>query len=110
MRLPIDTSAMGFIAAGVPEPVLDYDTRRPKTDENGEPLFSVTVMALADGDAEVISVKTAGEPKGVIAGISLRLIGLAGLPWSMGDRNGVAYRASRIEVVRPDGRADKPAS
>ena len=97
MRLPIDTSGMAFIAAGGPEPVVDYDTRRPKTDENGVPLYAVAVMAMADGAAEVISVKTPGEPKGITAGTSLRLAGLVGVPWSMGERSGVAYRAGRIE-------------
>jgi hypothetical protein len=105
MRLPIDTSGMGFIAAGVPEAVVDYDTRRPKTDENGVPLFAVAVMAMSEGTAEVIVVKTAGETKGVTAGTVLRLVGLTGLPWSMeGGRSGVSFRAARIEPVRPEGR------
>ena len=109
MRLPIDTSAMGFIAAGVPEPVVDFESRRPKTDDNGEPLFSVKVMALADGDADVISVKVPGEPKGVVTGTQLRLVGLNALPWDMGDRSGVAFRAARAEVIRP-GTEAKAAS
>ena len=38
MRLPIDTSAISFLCALLPEPVVDFETRRPKADENGEPL------------------------------------------------------------------------
>jgi len=110
MRLPIDTSAMGFIAAGAPEPVLDYTTRRPKTDANGEPLFAIKVMAMADGAAEVVTVKVPGEPKGVTAGTQLRLHGMFGLPWVMDDgRNGVAFNAERVELIRPDGRPETRA-
>ena len=35
MRLPIDTGTVKFAAAGPAEPVLDYETRAPKLDENG---------------------------------------------------------------------------
>lgn len=105
MRLPIDTSGMGFIAAGAPEPVVDFDTRRPKTDENGVQLFQVAVMAMTDGTAQVISVKTPGEPKGITAGAQIRLDGLVGVPWAIGDRSGVAFRAAKVETIRPEGRS-----
>jgi len=45
MRLPIDTTTVKFAAAGPAEPVLDFETRQPKTDENGVPLFNVPVFA-----------------------------------------------------------------
>ncbi len=35
MRLPIETATVKFAAAGPAEPVLDYETRTPKLDENG---------------------------------------------------------------------------
>jgi hypothetical protein len=35
MRLPIDTGTVKFAAAAPAEPVLDYETRAPKLDENG---------------------------------------------------------------------------
>jgi hypothetical protein len=60
LRLPIDEAAMGFIAAGVPEPVLDFETRRPKADANGVALFEVNAMAMVDGRAEAVSIRTAG--------------------------------------------------
>lgn len=62
MRLPVDTSAITFLCAGAPEPVLDFETRQPKADESGETLYSVQLVALADGAADIISVKTAGKP------------------------------------------------
>lgn len=50
MRLPIDTGSVKFAAAGPSEPVLGYETRAPKLDENGSALLvSVEKAALALG-------------------------------------------------------------
>jgi hypothetical protein len=101
MRLPIDTNLVSFICAGNPEPVVDFESRRPKTDESGTPLFHVALVAMSDGVAEVIAVKVPGEPKGITQGAQVRPAGLVAVPWAMGDRSGIAYRASRIEPVTP---------
>lgn len=104
MKLPIDTAGMTFLAAGPAEPVRDYDSKTTKVDENGEAIFAVQVVVLADGGADVISVKVSGEPKGIAQGAGLKLTGLVASPWSMGDRSGVSFRAGRIETV-PAARA-----
>ncbi|HKY49099.1 MAG TPA: hypothetical protein VJQ79_14075 [Acidimicrobiia bacterium] len=101
MKLPIDTTGMTFLAAGTAEPVLDYDSKTAKIDENGEAIFAVQVVVLANGGAEVISVKVAGEPKGLAQAAPLRVGGLVASPWSMGDRSGVAFRAAKLEAVSP---------
>ena len=99
MKLPIDTTGMTFLAAGPAEPVLDFESKTAKVDENGAALFSVQVVALAEGGAEVIGVKIAGEPKGITQGAAVKVTGLVATPWNMGDRSGVAYRAARIEPL-----------
>ncbi len=110
-KLPIDTAVMGFIAAGGPEPVVDFESRRPKTDENGVPLYAVTVMAMAAGEADVIAIKVPGEPRGIAAGVQLRVTGLVGVPWAMEDRSGIAFRATSIEAAAGSLKsADRPAS
>jgi len=96
MKLPVDTSGMTFMCAVAPEPVLDFETKRQRADANGEPLYAVQVVALAEGGAEIIAVKVAGEPS-VAQGAMLAIHALVASPWSMGDRSGVAFRASRIE-------------
>ena len=96
MKLPVDTSGMTFMCAVAPEPVLDFETKRQRADKNGEPLYAVQVVALAEGGAEIIAVKVAGEPS-VAQGAMLAIHALVASPWSMGDRSGVAFRASRIE-------------
>ena len=60
MRLPIDTQTVKFAAAGPAEPVLDYETRAPKLDENGTALFNVPLFAAGSGVKDSITVK-AGE-------------------------------------------------
>jgi hypothetical protein len=109
MRLPIDTTAMGFIASGPATPKLDYDTGRPKADVNGEPVFVVKVMAMAGGQVEVLTVNVSGEPKGLVSGTQVRLVGLSALPYEMKDRSGVSFNADRVEVIRPDGRSEVKA-
>jgi hypothetical protein len=99
MRLPIDTSGLSFICAGPPSPVTEYETGRAKTDETGKPLYQVPVLAMGDEDHEVISVKVAGEPTGVDKGKSVQVTGLSALPWTMGDRSGVSFKASRIQLA-----------
>ncbi len=63
MRLPIETTTVKFAAAGPAEPVLDFETRQPKTDENGVPLFNVPVFAAGSGVKDSITIKVAGKVK-----------------------------------------------
>lgn len=99
MRLPIDTSAMDFIAAGAPAPDVEFGTDRPRTDPNGVGVFVVNVMAAGEDTPEVIRVRTAGEPKGISLGAAVRLVGLCAQPYSIGDRSGVSFRATAIERI-----------
>ena len=41
MKLPIDTSAIAFLCAMPPEPVVDFQNCQPKADDNGEPLYGL---------------------------------------------------------------------
>ena len=98
MKLPIDTTGVTFLCALAPEPVMDFETKRQKGDLNGEPLFSVQLVLLADGGAEVISVKIVGSPAaGLVSGAPVAVVGLVATPWSMGDRSGVSFKASSIQ-------------
>ena len=56
MRLPIDTTAVKFAAAGPAEPVLDFETRQPKTDEHGVPMFNIPVFAAGTGVKDSITI------------------------------------------------------
>ena len=97
MKLPVDTSAIAFLCAMAPEPVIDFDTKRPRADEHGQPLYAVQLVALAEGSAEIIAVKTAGAAPAVRQGEPVKVLGLVAQPWTMGDRAGVAFRAALVE-------------
>ncbi|MDA8071186.1 MAG: hypothetical protein M0Z82_06165 [Actinomycetota bacterium] len=102
MRLPIDTQHLSFIVASAPEPVLDFESKAPRTDTDGRPLFAVSVVALGSEGADILTVKVAGEPRGITQGLPVRVAGLLGTTWQMGDRHGVSFRA---EVIEPLGGA-----
>src|SRR5215207_5116780 len=91
MKLPVDTSSIAFLCALEPQPVLDFETRRPGADENGEPLYVVQLIALAEGAAEILAVKVAGMPSGIRQGHPVKVHGLVAQPWTMNDRAGVAF-------------------
>jgi hypothetical protein len=106
MKLPVDTSAIAFLCAVEAEPVVDFETRRPRADENGEPLYLVQLIALAEGEAEIIAVKVPGLPgPGIRQGHPVKVTGLVAQPWTMNDRSGVAFRAARIEPAVPQAQA-----
>ena len=100
MRLPIDTTSVRFAAAGPAEPVLDYETRAPKLDENGVALFNVPLFAAGTGVKDSITVKVAGEPKGLGEFTPVKVTNLMATTWEVCSNHGVSFRADRIELVR----------
>jgi len=108
VRLPIDTQHLTFIAASAPEPVLDFDSKAPRSDPDGKPLFAVGVVALGSEGAEVLTLKVTGQPRGITQGLPVKVSGLVATTWQMGDRHGVSFRADVIEAVALSQKA--PAS
>jgi hypothetical protein len=89
-----------------PQPLLAFDTKQPRADENGEPLYVVQLIALAEGAAEILAVKVPGMPSQAIRqGHPVKVTGLVAQPWTMNDRAGVAFRAAKVESVVAQGKA-----
>jgi len=109
VKLKVDTSELTFLLVAAPVPVRDFDTGRAKI-EDGVPLFSVRLVAMGTGGAEIINVKVPGEPVGLVPGQQVVLAELTAQPWSIGDKSGVAFRALGIESaavrVRNGARAE----
>jgi hypothetical protein len=106
MRLPIDTSAISFLCALAPEPVLDFETKRPRADENGEPLYVIQLLAMGDGSADLLAVKVPGVPSSAIRqGAPVKVSGLIAQPWTMADRSGVSFKAARVEPAITQAKA-----
>jgi hypothetical protein len=103
MFVPVDTSQIGFTAADAPHQVLDFDSRQPKADRNGQPIYAVRLFA--DQLGAVITVKVAGEPAGISRGSHVEVTGLHAITWELNGRNGLAFRAERIEPAAVSRRA-----
>ena len=101
MRLPIDTSRLQFLVVAAAEPLKKFEDGKPReawaprTDENGELLWRVQVVALGDNEAEIIRVTLPGDP-GVGQGVMVRIEGMTAQAWEMDGRSGMALRATAI--------------
>ncbi len=106
MRYPIDTSRLRFLVVAPAEELRQFEEGKPReawarrTDANGEVLWRVQVVALGDGDAEIIRVTVAGDPK-VGQGEMVRVQGMTQQAWEMDGRSGMAFRAVAIQPVGP---------
>jgi hypothetical protein len=104
MRLPIDTSRLQFLVVAAAEQLKQYEEGkpremwRPRADENGEVLYGVKVVALGDGDAEIIRVTVAGDP-GLKPAEMVRVDGMTAQPWEMDGRSGTSFRAESIRAA-----------
>lgn len=100
MRLRIDTNGVQFFCTRAAEQRTVHETGAPRIDkETGAVLWQVQVMALDSAGGEVLAVTVAGEPA-VRVGEPITVEGLIAIPWSQGDRSGVAFRATSL---RPAG-------
>ena len=97
MKMPIDTSAIQFVSAGPADPVLDYETRTQKVDQNGKPLFNVHLFGITETSRDSISVTVPGEPKGLGKFTPVKVTGLVVSDWDTGERHGYSFRAESIE-------------
>jgi len=117
MRLRINTDGATFICARTPEARTDRETGVPRTDrESGLPLWQVQVAAFDSSGVEAFAITVAGQPQ-VTVGSQLALEDLVAIPWSQGDRSGVAFRAASMKSVggpiagmTPDHGSSAPAS
>ena len=75
MQLPIVTSNLTLLAGRV-EPVIDFETRQPRADANGEPVYGVDVVAFGTEAPQIWPVKISGQPRGVAVGQQITVTGL----------------------------------
>src|SRR5438876_813651 len=101
MRLPIDTTRLQFLVVAPAEPLRQFEEGKPReswaprTDANGEVLWRIQLVALGDGEAEIIRVAVPGDPK-VAQGDMVRIDGLTAQPWEMECKSGVSFRCLAI--------------
>jgi hypothetical protein len=117
MKLNIDITGVTFLCTREPQAKTDRETGAPKVDrETGEAQWQVQLAALDSTGGEVLLVTVAGRPD-VGVGSPVAVEDLVAIPWSQGDRSGVAYRAGGIRSlgtsiagVASAGPASRPAA
>ena len=100
MRLPIDITAVKFSAATPIQPVIDFETKQPRTDKNGVPLFRVPLYVASNEGSEIFEVKVAGEPKGLVLFQEVKVTNLVAQNWEMGNNHGISFRADSITPLK----------
>jgi len=113
MRLRLATTNVQFMVSRLATPKVERDSGKQRADRTtGELLYAFQVMALDETGGEVLAVTVSGEPR-LMVGQQVRLEGLIAIPWSQGDRSGVAFRCDRVvaaDATRPPVSAAKPAA
>ena len=94
MKLPIDTGSVKFAAAGPAEPVLDYETRSPKLDENGTPLFNVLKAKVKFDRA--LTIREAADILGVSYATVRRLLLEGKIPFQQVSPRRIVVRESAL--------------
>jgi len=103
MRLYIEPRYR-YVSATAAEPWHQWEKGKPKeewapkTDQNGELLWRIDLLVLAEGEAQVIRVGVPGDPK-VAQGEPVQVEGLSALPYEVEGKSGVSFRAVSIRPV-----------
>jgi hypothetical protein len=102
--IPVDVARLGTPVCVIgPERKTDFETGEVKTDRDGRQLWVVMVSLREPGTrrAQTIEVTTPKEPRGVVEGTAVRLVGLVASQWEQGGRSGIAWKADL--VLPPEG-------
>jgi hypothetical protein len=115
MRLPIDTSRLKFLVVAPAEPLKQFEEGKPReawaprTDTNGEILWRTQLVALGDGEAEIIRVAVPGDPK-LAQGEMVSIDGLTAQPWELDGRSGMSFRCQAIRTASGRSTGEKTAA
>lgn len=105
MKIKMDVTGVRFMVTREHEAKRDHQTKAQKIDPiSGALLWQVQVMALDESGGEILTVTVDSEP-GVGVGAFVEFTGLVAIPWSQGDRSGVAFRAAGIRAARSSSSA-----
>lgn len=75
MEFKIDMDGMSWLVADVPEQRRDFETKAPRTNDDGEPLYQVRLLVMDGQGSAPIKVGLVGDP-GVGQGAFVRPVAL----------------------------------
>lgn len=101
---------MTLLIAKPASPAVDFETKSVKTDPDGRPLYQVDLAAFGGGETLVVTVRIPGNPPALAVSTPVRVHGLVALPWVMGERSGVSFRASALEALTSTAASTRASS
>jgi hypothetical protein len=114
-RYLIDTRPLQFLVVAEAEPQRQFEVGKPReawaprTTVDGEILWRVQLVALGDGEADIIRVSVPGDPN-VKQGEMVKVDGLSAQAWEMDGKSGVSFRAMAIRPVNQRAAAAEKAT
>jgi hypothetical protein len=100
VRLIIDVSRVHFTVGREVQPRTDQNGQQRMERNTNVPMWTVQLVAVDDAGAEVINVTVAApQPPKVTVGQPVIPVGLQAIPWAQNGKNGVAFRATEIQVA-----------
>lgn len=101
MALPIDTTKLTVLCGAPPTAVVDRDSGEQRTNRDGEALFRTELIVLGGGRPQVLGVRTAKEPKGLVTGVPVHVTGFTVSTFVARDGGtGVFYEAAAVEPAK----------
>lgn len=105
------------LVVGTPEPKIDFETKGPKKDADGEIVFTVVLnLSKRNQDPKkrrkttVMDVAVTGALMGLEYGVPVEVVNLTMSTWQVGaDFWGVSFKADDIRPLRPGGPVVAPA-
>lgn len=96
--MPIDTTALRFLVTSAPEPVVNFETKQPKVDKDGQPIHSIDLLVSREGrKGELVTVKVAGASPKVGEGERVKVSGLEAFAWENDGKHGISFTAQKVE-------------
>ncbi|WP_276970228.1 hypothetical protein [Ferrimicrobium acidiphilum] len=99
MQIQVRTEGVTYVVARGPAPVMDRDSGNEKVDSDGVVLHMLQLVAMSPDGAEVLQVRVSGKPAGLVTGQPVKVTNLVAIPWAIGDKNGVSFRADSVAPV-----------
>lgn len=105
-KIPVSTKDLGILIAESIEPVLDYETKQPKVNDDGMTQYRINnrYMETPTSKPEDFPVKI-WLPKQPELTPYTQVVyeGLVAVYWQNGARSGVSFSADKVAKVRRDG-------
>jgi hypothetical protein len=99
MKLYVDQTGKQVTVSRDTEPKVDQNGNQRSEKGTGRLMWSTQVFVLDETGGEVITITTAGEKPNVKVGQLVAPVQLEAIPWATNGRNGVAFRAVKLNAV-----------